>query len=113
MTEKFIDKNFKDLKLNAYDYKKMYERFKKYPFIYSEENMLRNTLLFLVPLSSMDATLQVIDKYGDRKDELLLLIQELFDNNNHNREEIIAKRDINTFGFKRLIKELDMRKQVR
>lgn len=111
--ERFSNKNIKDLKMNAYYYKKIYERYQKYPFLYSEESMLRNTLLFLVPLSSMDATLQIVDKYGNNKDEMINLIQELFINLNHNREEIVLKRDIDTYGFKRLRKEIDLRSKVK
>jgi len=109
--ERFSNKNLTDLKLNAYEYKKIYERFEKFPYIFSEENMLRNTLLFLVPLSSMDATLQIVDKYKDKKDELVKLIYDLFENINHNREEVINERDVETFGFKRLRKEIELRRK--
>ena len=107
---KFSEKNLSDLRMNAKEYKKIYEKFQKYPYIYSEDNMLRNTLLFLVPLSSMDATLQIADKFGDDKDELRKLIQELVENKNHNREEIMRDRNIDTYGFKRLRKEINFRK---
>ena len=109
--DRFSLRNLSDLQLNAFDYKKLYERFQKYPYIYSEDNMLRNTLLFLVPLSSMDATLQIIDKYYNNKDELIKLINELVENPNHNREEAMQKRDIETYGFKRLRKEIDLRRR--
>ena len=58
----------------------------------------------------MDATLQLIDKTNNDKDKLRIIIQELIDNKNHNREEIINDQNINTYGFKRLRKEINLRK---
>jgi hypothetical protein len=108
--EEFSDRNLSDLRLNAKHYHRTYERRKKYPFLVSEETLLNETLLYLVPLSSLDATYQIIDKIGDNKDELRLFIYKLIENSNHNREEIVSERDINTYGFKRLRKEIDLRK---
>ena len=71
---------------------------------------LLNTLSFLVPLSSMDATLQIRDKYEKDKDALIELIYELIENENHNREEIMKSKDIDTYGFKTLRKEIKGRK---
>lgn len=106
----FSDRNISDLRMNAKEYRKIYEKVKLFPFLFSEENLLNNTLLYLIPLSSLDATYQIIDNYGNDKDKLIYLIQELIDNENHNREEIINKNNINTYGFKRLRKEIDLRK---
>ena len=108
--EVFSDRNLSDLRINAKEYHRIYEKRKRFPFLVSEKALLNNTLLYLVPLSSMDATLQIIDKIGDNKDELRLFIQQLIDNPNHNREEIVNEKNINTYGFKRLRKEIDMKK---
>ncbi len=79
---------------------------------YDESNMkaiLYKTLQSLVPLSSMDATLQIIDKYNDQ-DDYKKIIEELVINPNNNREEILMDKGIETFGFKRLIKEIDKKR---
>ena len=96
--------------MDAPHYQKIYNKHQKHPSIYPDDYLLRNTLLYLVPLSSMDATLQLIDKYKDDKDEIRYLIYELVQNESHNREEIMAERNIDTYGFKRLRKEIDLRK---
>ena len=108
--EIFSEKNITDLRLDAPYFKKIYNKHQKYPKLYPDDYLLRNTLLYLVPLSSMDAVLQLIDKHKDDKDEIRYLIFELVQNENHNREEIICNRDIQTYGFKRLRKEIDLRK---
>ena len=108
--ETFSDRNISDLRMNAKEYHKLYNRFKKFPFWFSEEKLLNNTLLYLIPLSSLDATYQIIDKYGNDKDKIRYLIQKLIDNENHNREEIMNDENINTYGFKRLRKEIDLRR---
>ena len=110
-TDVFSDRNLSDLRIGAKGYHRMYEIHKRLPFLYSEENLLDKTLLNLVPLSSMDATLQIIDKYGNDKEELKRLIKELVDNEERNREYVMNERNINTYGFKRLRKEIDLRKQ--
>ena len=108
--EIFSTKIIADLRLDAPHYQKIYNKHQKHPSIYPDDYLLRNTLLYLVPLSSMDATLQLIDKYKDDKDEIRYLIYELVQNESHNREEIMAERNIDTYGFKRLRKEIDLRK---
>lgn len=108
--EVFSERNLSDLRLNAKQYHRIYERCKKFPYLFSKKSLLDNTLLYLVPLSSIDATLQIIDSIGNNKEELRVLLQELIDNNNHNREEILNERNVNTYGFKRLRKEIDLRK---
>ena len=106
----FSERNLSDLALNSKSYVKLYERFNRHQNSKKEYELLNNTLLHLIPLSSMDATLQLIDKIGNNKDELVLLIQSLIDNKNHNREDIINERNISTYGFKRLRKEIDFRR---
>ncbi len=76
---------------------------------YDNSNMkaiLYKTLQSLVPLSSMDASLQIIDRFNN-VDEYKNLLDELISNPEHNREEILKHKGIETFGFKRLKKEID------
>ena len=109
-TEVFSDRNLPDLRKEAKGFHRMYEIHKRFPFCYTEENILDRSLFSLIQLSSMDATLQIIDKYGNDKEELRRLIQELVDNIDSNREYIMNDRNISTYGFKRLRKEIDLRK---
>jgi hypothetical protein len=109
--ERFSPKHLDDLLLNGEQYIKIYESFKARPDLFDENRFLRNTLLFLVPLSSMDATLQISDEIAKNKDALREIIKELIENPNHNREEVMNKRKIDTYGFKRLRKEIDFRKK--
>lgn len=103
--ERFSAKHLGDLNLNAPEYIKIFDRFNKYEGLYDKGKFLRNTLLYLVPLSSMDATLQIVDNITD-EDDLKKLIDELISNENHNREDILKDRNIETYGFRRLIKEI-------
>lgn len=105
--ERFSDKHLKDLALNAKEYVKIYDNFNNFKQVSDEKRFLRNTLLFLVPLSSMDATLQITDDIANDKESLRALIKELIENPNHNREEVMKKRNIDTYGYKRLRKEID------
>ncbi len=80
---------------------------------YYESNMkaiLYKTLKSLVPLSSMDATLQIIDRNYD-SEEYKNLLNELIVNQNNNREEILRNKGIESFGFKRLAKEIDKKRK--
>ncbi len=104
--DRFSDKHLQDLKLNAKEYVKIYENFHNYPEVFNEERFLKNSLLFLVPLSSFDMTLQIADEIVNDEDKLKLLIKELINNENHNREEVINKMNMDTYGFKRLRKEI-------
>ncbi len=108
--DRFSDRHLQDLKLNAKEYIKIYEAFKEFPKHFSEERFLSNSLLFLVPLSSMDVTLQLTDDIIEDSDELKSIIKELIDNEHHNREEVINKRNLDTYGFKRLRKEISGRR---
>lgn len=108
--DRFTSKNFEDLKSNVPIYKKVHDRSIKYPKIYTRDILLRHTLLNLVPLSSMDAALQIIDKYGNDKNEMRYLLGQLIINEHHNREEVVNEIGINTYGFKRLKKEIDLKK---
>ena len=108
--KRFSDKHLQDLKLNANQYIKIYEKFENNKEFSNEQIFLRNSLLYLVPLSSMDATLQISDEIINDKESLKQLIKELIENENHNREDVLNKRNINTYGFKRLRKEITNRR---
>ena len=107
---RFSDRHLQDLKLNANEYIKIYERFENNKESSNEQLFLRNSLLYLVPLSSMDATLQISDDLVNDKESLKQLIKELIENETHNREDVLNKRNINTYGFKRLRKEITNRR---
>lgn len=108
--DRFSPKHLDDLSLDAEEYIKRYDRFNKKQLPSKEEAFLRDSLLYLVPLSSMDATLQIGDEIAQDKDALKAILKELIENPDHNREEVMKKRNIETFGFKRLRKEIDRRK---
>lgn len=108
--DKYSDKHLNDLALNAKEYVKIYEGYKNGSLNMSEDNFLMNSLLYLVPLSSLDATLQVIDLFKDDKDKMVELLSLLIENANNNREEIMTDKNISTYGFKRLRKEIDYKR---
>ncbi len=123
----FIPKHLDDLAYNAKKYKKIYEshrnklinrneldlydiNYKKKEKIeryYAEEDeiFLRATLVTLVPMSSMDGVLQVIDRIKD-KDEIKNFIEKLIENKEHNRQKIINDMGIDSTSYKRLKKEI-------
>lgn len=72
----------------------------------SKGKFLKALLKYLIPMSSMDATLQIIDK-DLSKDEMKVLLNQLIINENHNRQQILQDIGIDSFGFKRLRKEID------
>ncbi len=118
-----LTKFSKDFVHNARSFIKVYDDYERFcarekekafftssaPSQFEESNkraILIKTLNSLVPLSSMDATLQIIDRnlsQAEYKD----LIEELMLNPDHNREKIINDKGIETFGFKRLRKEIN------
>lgn len=108
--DRFSDKHLTDLKMNAKLYKRIYEEYKKNEKKEDIEEFLSNSLLHLIPLSSFDATLQIKDTVAQDEKEVRRLIDELIRNENNNREEILRERDIDTYGFKRLRKEIDMKR---
>ena len=107
--DRFSPKNLRDLKISATEYLKRYKRKIDKPS--KEDELLDDTLVILIALSSMDATLQIRDMFANDKDGLIKLIDELYVNENHNREEIMRRRDIDTYGFKTLRKEIDRYKR--
>ncbi len=105
----FSTRHLDGLLLNSKIYKNIFECYRDDEKFMKEERFLEQSLIFLVSLSSLDATLQISDEIAKDKIELQKLIHELFENKNHNREEILADRNITTYGFKRLMKEIDLR----
>lgn len=105
--DEFSIKYLNELKGNASRYSRIYERYNKYQEVLDINKFIIDTLTFLQPFSSMDAVLQVNEKYGDNVEELRKLIDEYITNENHNnREHILLDRGIDTVGFKALRKEL-------
>ena len=80
------------------------ERFAK-----SQEQFLEATLTCLVPLSSLEGVLQIIDMYKD-KDQIKKLIDELVTNKGQDRQSILSSIGIETAGYKRLRKEIERRR---
>ncbi len=78
-------------------------------FANSQNQFLNSTLTCLVPLSSMDGVLQIIDMFKD-KEQLKKLIEELVNNEEQNRQNILNSIGIETNGYKRLRKEIGRRK---
>ncbi len=106
--DSFSSKHISDLTLNAKEYIKIFEDFNSDFRTIPEGSFLWNTLLFLVPLSSLEALLQIIE-LGYDKEEIKKLIEELYENKNNNREEIMLERNIDSYGFKALRKEIKRR----
>ncbi len=107
-------KNFQNIQLsdkNKYlfldDYEDSKERIK---FDSLEKQFLDVTLENLVPISSLDAALQLKDMDLD-KDSIKELLNDLILNQDHNRQLIINNIGIKSYGFKRLRKEIDMRRR--
>ena len=73
-----------------------------------EKQFLDATLINLVPLSSMDAVLQIVDQI-ESKEDIKELIRVLVENENHDRQNILHDYGIDSFGYKRLTKEIDRR----
>ncbi len=126
----FLPKHLESLKFNAEKYTKSYEIYHKYlannglyesSFLSQkqqekieeyntklENDFLKNTLTMLVPFSSVDGVLQVIDKI-QTKEEYKDLIAKLYENKKNNRQDILKDYNIESYGYKRLRKEIDRR----
>ena len=124
----FSLKHLNEVKWNGKKYIKSYDAYQKYlltdkyrEFFYMsddednkvnkynknlEKQFLSATLNTLVPLSSMDGVLELIDKLKD-DDEIKNLVKLLFENKNNNRGEILSEYGIESFGLKRLKKEIN------
>lgn len=86
-----------------------YENFKELSDYYDEE-MERVTLPNIIKLSSFDATLQIIDKNYNHL-EYKQLIRELMLNKDESRSSILYERGIESYGYKRLNKEINNKKR--
>ncbi len=126
--DRFVLKHLNTLKSSANSYQKVYETHqinlvtsKKHEleFLTSEKlreieedknnkemKFLAETFLMLVPFSSLDGLLQIIDKIKT-KEEMKELIKILFENKNNNRQEILKDYNIESYGYKRLRKEIN------
>ena len=126
--DKFLLKHLDSLKYNAIRYSKTYEAYHKYlvnnksnelnyytkeeqeKIDYNndryEKDFLSNTLTMLIPYSSIDGTLQILDKLKT-KDDFKMFINMLYENKNNNRQEVLKEFDIDSYGYKRLRKEID------
>lgn len=74
-----------------------------------EKDILKATLQCLVPYSSMDATLQIIERYKD-KAEIKELIDMLVQNPNNDRQKALNDLGIETYGYNSLKKEIDRKR---
>lgn len=124
----FSSKFLNELAYNARSYVKTYDDYQNYLTAKQANNMfgtsnsldkyeesnknaiLLKTLTHLVPLSSMDATLQLVDEIKEPT-EYKEILEKLILNPNHNREKIIESMGIDSYGFKRLRKEIDFNKK--
>lgn len=123
----FANKHLEELTYNARNYIKAYKNYQKALvsrkqtelYLLSDEQQervelgnkqierqfLNATLTTLIPLSSLDATLQLIDK-NLSKNDIKELLRRLVENEDHDRQIIINEIGIDTFGYKRLRKEI-------
>ena len=127
----FSLKHLNEVLWNGKNYIKIYDSFQRYlindkyrNYYYSddeedmgykkykenESNFLKATLDTIVPLSSLDGVLQIIDTIKDDS-EMKKLIELLFENKNNDRSEILREYNIESFGLKRLKKEIDLRRK--
>ncbi len=109
--ERFTERNISELRYSAPKFIKAYEKNQSFHTASRENKLLFNAYHAVVPLSSLDASLQLIDQIGDNKDEMRYLLHELIFNEHSSREEVMKDRKIETFGFKRLRKEIELKKQ--
>lgn len=63
------------------------------------------TLEYLIPLSSLDVSLQLIDNYNSI--DFKKLIKDLYNNYNNDRKEYINDLGIDSYGFKRVKEEIE------
>ncbi len=74
-----------------------------------QKQFLEATLTCLTPLSSFDGVLQLIDN-GIDENQIKKIIEVLVENKNHDRQSIINGMGIDSYGYKRLRKEIDRRR---
>ena len=74
-----------------------------------EKKFLDITLSNLLPISSLEAVLQINERNMD-KETIKNLLDKLVVNSNHNRREIIDEMGIDSYGYKMLRMEIDRRR---
>ena len=126
--DRFIKKHLYSLKYHGEKYQKIYEDYQRCLVtnksnqlnfytqneLVKQEEIIRRqeaeflgkTLTMLIPYSSVDGVLQIIDNYKS-DDEIKDIIEKLFENKNNNRQELLKDYGIESYGFKRLRKEFD------
>ena len=72
--------------------------------------MEEETKKSVVQLSSLDGALSLID-ITKTPDEFKQLIEELMLNKDNDRAQVLRKRKIDSYGYKRLRKEIDLRRK--
>lgn len=129
--DRFVIKHLNELKWNAERYSKIYETYQKHllssrenelsivsektlskieDFNYRyEKDFLKSTLDFLVPLSSLDGVLQIIDN-TKTKEGFKNIIELLYNNPDNNRQELLNDYGIDSYGYKRLRKEIESKR---
>ena len=127
-TESFSKKHLEEILHNAKRYIKSYENYQRIilsrkdndfailthsqeqslqsRYFEQDQKFLKSTLEMVVCMSSMDAVLQIIDRIDD-KEEIKQLLEKLIENKEHNRQKIINDMGIDSYGYKRLRKEID------
>ena len=98
--KKIEEINYNSKYLTREQYEKVYNNYKKY--LETFENV---TLDYLIPLASLDATLQITDNKD--KYDLKEVINKLYENKDNDRTKIIRDLGIDTYRFNRLNKEID------
>lgn len=126
----FCLKHLNELLYNAKHYTKSYENyyanqrameFNRFAFITSNEQkqidshyqkqeqlFLKSTLQSLVPMASMEAVLQLIDNVKSTED-IRNLLEQLIINPNNDRQTILNDFGVDSYGFKKLRKEIEKR----
>lgn len=124
--DSFFDKHLYELAYNAKNYVRTYGQFEQlnerknilrfsnmsekkeasYNKFYQRQvdKFLYATLQTLVPMSSIDGLLQLMDKARDNKD-IKEVIEKLVLNENRDRQRILNDMGIDSYGYNRLIKE--------
>ena len=105
-------KKFNDFSCNAEIHDLSEHEYENYQRLCEEhdEDMEKCIMNHLVELSSLDGTLQIIDK-NYSAEEYKELIEELMLNSDENRSSILYQRGIESYGYKRLRKEIEKYKK--
>ena len=126
--EKFSKKHLEQLKMFTSSYIGDYENYREFAELGSSDSLVtmeadrydkimgilqendeimeETTMEALIQISSFDGALQVIDKCKSRED-FQQIIEELMLNKDHDRTTLLYEKGIDSYGFKRLRKELN------